>query len=118
MRPFVDPVTYGKVVIIKGSYEPGSANDEKMIMLVGTDWREKCRVDAEKQDKISSPGYNHAKYWPAAIRQEQEYFENKQKAKKEQEEQKEQEKQEKQEKQNNKKKEKVTIQPWQTMVAK
>jgi hypothetical protein len=39
VKPFVDPVTYGKVVIIKGSYEPGSYNDQKMNLIIGPDWR-------------------------------------------------------------------------------
>ena len=80
VRPFVDPITYGKVVIIKGSSEPGSANDEKMIMLVGKDWRKKCQVDGEQQDKSSSPGYKHATYWPAAVAEEQAYFEAQERA--------------------------------------
>lgn len=74
VRPFVDPVTYGKVVIIKGDYSPGTKNDEKMNLLVGTDWRVKCCVDGKQQDKNSTPGYDHATYWPAAVAEEEEYF--------------------------------------------
>jgi hypothetical protein len=74
VKPFVDPVTYGKVVIIKGPYEEGSVNDQKMTLLIGKDWREKCQIEGKKQNKISSPGYNHETYWPAAIAEENEYF--------------------------------------------
>ena len=74
IKPFVDPVTYGKVVIIKGDYSPGSANDEKMQLLVGADWKRKCGVDQPRQDKKSSPGYDHKKYWPALLAEEQAYF--------------------------------------------
>ena len=77
VRPFVDPVTYGKVVIIKGDYSPGTKNDEKMNLLVGTDWRVKCCVDGKQQDKNSTPGYDHATYWPAAVAEEEEYFRRK-----------------------------------------
>ena len=75
IKPFVDPVTYGKVVIIKGDYSPGSANDERMQLLVGPDWKRKCGVDQPRQNKKSSPGYDHQKYWPALLAEEQTYFE-------------------------------------------
>jgi hypothetical protein len=74
IKPFVDPVTYGKVVIIKGDYSPGSANDEKMQLLIGPDWKRKCGVDQPRQGKKSSPGYNHKTYWPALLAEEQEFF--------------------------------------------
>ena len=71
----MDPVTYGKIVIIKGDYSPGSKNDEKMQLLIGPRWREKCGVDAPRQDKKSSPGYDHKTYWPALLAEEKAYFE-------------------------------------------
>ena len=77
IKPFVDPVTYGKIVIIKGDYSPGSKNDEKMQLLIGPGWREKCGVDAPRQDKKSSPGYVHKTYWPALLAEEKAFFEKK-----------------------------------------
>ena len=68
------PVTYGKIVIIKGSYEAGSKNDQKMNVLIGPDWRNLCNVDGLQQDKTSSPGYDHSTYWPHAVEEELQYF--------------------------------------------
>ena len=70
-------MTYGKIVIIKGDYSPGSDNDEKMQLLIGPRWREKCGVDAPRQDKKSSPGYDHKTYWPALLAEEKAFFEKK-----------------------------------------
>ena len=75
IKPFVDPVTYGKIVIIKGDYSLGSENDEKMQLLIGPDWKRKCGVDCERQDPKSSPGYNHKTYWSALLEEEKTFFE-------------------------------------------
>ena len=34
-------------------------------------------MDGKQQDKHSSPGYDHATYWPAAVAEEEEYFRRK-----------------------------------------
>lgn len=71
VRPFIDPVTYGKVVIIKGDCDPGSANDQKMCLLMGENWREITGINKPKQNDQSSPGYDHAVAWAAAVAEDE-----------------------------------------------
>ena len=61
---FIDPVTYGKVVFIRGEYGEGSDNDKTMRFLLGENWKQITGVDQPKVAEESSPGYDHARYWP------------------------------------------------------
>ena len=36
--------------------------------------KKKCGVDEPVQDSSSSPGYNHATYWPVVLKEEEEFF--------------------------------------------
>jgi len=57
--------------MVRGPYEEGSKNDRLMTMLVGADWRAITGVDGERVTAKSSPGYDHASYWPGACEEEQ-----------------------------------------------
>ena len=63
--PFIDPVTRSKIVLVRGEYDPGSKNDTIMQSLLGKDWKAITGIDGEIFDVQSSPGYDHATYWPA-----------------------------------------------------
>ena len=47
MKPFIDPVTYSKVVLVSGEED-----EEKMSLIIGEDWRE--LTGAGKERKVSS----------------------------------------------------------------
>ena len=70
IRPFIDPVTYGKLVIRKGSCDPGTANDEKLQLLLGENWREITGVGMTPVASGVSPGYDHSRDWPALVAEE------------------------------------------------
>ena len=61
--------------MVRGTYEEGSKNDEMMKLLIGPDWRAITGVGGEKATPKSSPGYDHASYWPAACEEERAWLE-------------------------------------------
>lgn len=67
IRPFIDPKTMAKVVLINGDTSPGSPNDQKLVAIIGPDWREKTGAEGTRETPKSSPGYIHAKYWKEAL---------------------------------------------------
>lgn len=72
VKPFIDSVTYSKVVIVRGDYSPGTKNDDLMNLLIGEDWRVKTGVGGERETPKSSPGYKHDEYWSAIMKQDAE----------------------------------------------
>ena len=73
IRPFIDPATYEKVVIIKGDASPGSANDRTMTVLIGPDWRAKTGAGGARTTPGTSPGYVHSDAWQHAVDEEAAY---------------------------------------------
>eukprot|EP00037_Helgoeca_nana_P024457 m.259711 g.259711 ORF g.259711 m.259711 type:complete len:420 (+) comp26643_c0_seq5:1660-2919(+) len=70
IRPFIDPATYAKVVVINGDASPGTVNDSKMNVLIGPDWRKKTGAGGTRQTPKSSPGYRHSEYWQGALQED------------------------------------------------
>ena len=70
MKPFIDPITYSKVVLVSGEEE-----DEKMRLVIGEDWRELTGAGKERKEdaegRLCSPGYNHAEAWERVLREEE-----------------------------------------------
>ena len=59
----IDPITRGKLVMIRGDYSEGTDNDKLMKSLIGGKWKEIVGVDQPKFGDTCSPGYNHEVYW-------------------------------------------------------
>ena len=63
----IDPVTRGKLCMIRGDYSENSENDKLMKFLIGNNWKEITGVDQPKVNPESSPGYNHELYWTNVV---------------------------------------------------
>lgn len=72
VKPFIDPITFSKVVTIKGDCSPGSKNDTLMRNLLGDDWKKLTGVEQPVQ-KGCTPGFNFEPYWEELQREDEEW---------------------------------------------
>ena len=63
MKPFVDPVTFSKVVVINGDVSKGTPNDKILTELIGEEWRDMTGAESPRLRSDSAPGYDHAANW-------------------------------------------------------
>jgi hypothetical protein len=71
VKPFIDPKTVSKMIFITGDVSDGSENDKYLRDLVGDDWKVLTGAEQpvlQKTKPTSSPGYLHAKAWPALMK--------------------------------------------------
>jgi len=69
-KRFLDPVTAEKITFISGDTSPGSANDARLIRILGENWRQLTRQDEAVCEKGGSRGYVHAAAWAQAEQEE------------------------------------------------
>lgn len=67
VRSFLDQRTVNKIVFLSGSTEDGGENDILMKGIIGDDWKKLCGVDQPVLVAKSSPGFDHAVYWPTVL---------------------------------------------------
>ena len=51
MKPFIDPVTYSKVVLVSGAEE----DEERLSLIIGEDWRELTGAGKERKVRAEQP---------------------------------------------------------------
>ncbi len=64
----IDPITRGKLCIVRGDYSENSENDILMKYLIGDQWKAITGVDQPRFADNASPGYNHEVYWKNIVK--------------------------------------------------
>ena len=64
----IDPITRGKLCIVRGDYSENSENDMLMKYLIGDQWKSITGVDQPRFNDNASPGYNHEVYWKNIVK--------------------------------------------------
>lgn len=61
VKPLIDPKTATKILFVT------DADEEKMVELVGSDWRTITGAGRPRVAEQCSPGYDHAAEWPVTL---------------------------------------------------
>lgn len=67
VKMFLDPKTVNKIVFIYGDVSEDSANDRLLKQVIGDDWKVLTGAEQPVLAKNTSPGYDHAKFWPTVM---------------------------------------------------
>eukprot|EP00971_Amphidinium_carterae_P186092 3693901-Amphidinium_carterae.1 len=72
-KSFIDPHTMSKIHFIVGDDRPGTANDAKLQVLLGSNWRQLTGVQDPKESPSSSRGYVHRECWRRVLLEERDW---------------------------------------------